>query len=191
MRIGVLALQGDVREHVTLLQQLGVETQLVRNALDLELINGLILPGGESTSQFKLLKIFGLFDPLQRAIRKGLPVLGTCAGLIHLSTNSTGLIGGQETLGVLDVSVNRNAYGSQLNSFEAEIKFRDHSPTVAFIRAPKIEAVGAEVEVLATHDSVPVIVKQGRVFGATCHPEITGDTSLHEEFLAVCREALV
>lgn len=180
-----------MREHFDLLDHLEANPCLVRSARELEAIDGLVLPGGESTAQHKLMMLFGLYLPLQQLIREGLPVLGTCAGLIHLANDATGLADGQRTLDVLDVKVNRNAYGSQINSFEAEITFRDALSQVAFIRAPKIESVGPGVDAIATFGSDIVVVRQGNVFGSTCHPEITGDTRLHAEFLATCQAALV
>ena len=182
----MLALQGDVREHVQTLGSLGVETRLVRRVSDLEGLDGVVLPGGESTAQSKLLDIFGLFRPLQDAIRSGLPVLATCAGLILLAKDVLGLVEGQKTLAALDVEVSRNAYGSQLDSFEATVDFKGQPLNVAFIRAPRI-LDARDVEVLACRDSEPVVVRSGRIFAATCHPEITGDSKLHAAFVAACQ----
>lgn len=186
MLIGILALQGDVREHAQTLEALGAKTRLVRATPDLEGLDGIVLPGGESTAQSKLLQIFGLYEPLRDAIKHGLPTLATCAGLILLAKDVDGLVEGQRTLGVLDVKVSRNAYGSQLDSFETTLDFEGQAMNVAFIRAPKI-VNAREANVLAWHNSEPVVVRVGHIYAATCHPEITGDQKLHAAFLETCR----
>lgn len=186
MLIGVLALQGDFREHQEMLQRLNVSTRLVKSASDLSDLAGLILPGGESTAQSKLLQIFGLLEPLRARLSEGLPVFGTCAGLILLAKHVVGLVPGQQTLDALDIKVERNSYGSQLDSFEAPLAFQGSSMNVAFIRAPRILESGG-CEVLADFQGSPVIVRDGNMLGATCHPEITGDTTLHEYFVSMCK----
>lgn len=185
MLIGVLALQGDVREHQAALENLGVQTRLVKSAAQLVGIDGIVLPGGESTAQSKLLQIFGLMEPLRSAIASGLPALGTCAGLILLATSVEGLVKGQQTLGILEVTVERNAYGGQLESFESEIELSGVPIRAAFIRAPRIIDSG-DTQVLARLGGEPVIVRQGNVFGSTCHPEISGDLGLHRLFIHAC-----
>lgn len=173
-----------------MLAQLGVESRIVKRPIDLEGISGLILPGGESTAQSKLLQIFRLFEPVRDAISKGLPVFGTCAGLILLAQHVVGLVPGQRTFACLDVSVERNSYGSQLDSFEADLSFQGKELRAAFIRAPRIlDSRGCEV--LSEFEGLPVIVRQGNLLGATCHPEITGDTSLHEYFISMCKAHLL
>lgn len=190
MLIGVLALQGDVREHIAALHNLGVQTREVRTPRDLEGISGIVLPGGESTAQYKLLQIFKLFDPLKAAIAAGLPVLATCAGLILLAKDVVGLVDGQQTLELLDVQVERNAYGAQLDSFEALLDFRGEQLSAAFIRAPRILDPRA-TSVLSNYNESPVIIRSGAIFGATCHPEITGELGLHRAFLEVCEHRVV
>lgn len=186
MLVGVLALQGDVREHQSLFAELGVESRTVKQRSDLDGISGLVLPGGESTAQSKLLQIFGLFEPVKEAIDRGLPVFGTCAGIILLAKNVSGLIEGQKTFAALDIAVERNSYGSQLESFETSLAFQGSQLRAAFIRAPRIlESRGCEV--LAEYEGWPVIVRQGSILGATCHPEISGDSALHEYFVSMCR----
>lgn len=177
MRIGVLALQGDVREHSELLESLDVQAVEVRRAEDLQEIDGLIIPGGESTAISKLINLFGLMDPLRQFI-KIKPVLGTCAGLILLSNSVQGRLSDQELIGGLDIEASRNAYGSQTNSFEAEVQYDDTSEHVAFIRAPKI-LDAKDTKVLATFNSEVVAVQKGNILAACYHPEITGSTHLH------------
>lgn len=181
MLVGVLALQGDWREHSELLTSLGVRSIGVRRASELEQVDGLIVPGGESTAMSNLAKSFGMFGPL-RSFAAQKPVLGTCAGLIMLSDNVEGAVAGQEFIGGLDVRVSRNAYGGQTHSFEAKVEFDAGTERVAFIRAPRILAVGSAT-VIASLDGEPVAVRQGNLFGASFHPEITGGVLLHKAFL--------
>lgn len=184
--IGVFALQGDVREHETVLTDLGVVAKRVRTKEDLNGLDGIVIPGGESSVMDKLARIFGLRDPLREAIRAGLPVLGTCAGLIMLSDSLIGSIEGQETLGGLDVVVERNAFGSQVESFETELEVPLVSVTplrVAFIRAPIIRSVG-KAEVIASLPNGDVVgVRHGKIVGVSFHPEVVGETRLHEWWL--------
>lgn len=182
MRIGVLALQGDVREHEALLQNLGAEVVRVRRSNDLAAIDGLIIPGGESTAISKLITIFGLLEPLREFVKQK-PVMGTCAGLILLSNDVEGRLADQELIGGLDIKTSRNAYGSQLDSFEADVDYDSGSEHVAFIRAPKI-LNPKDAKVLAKLGDEVVAVQQGKIFGACYHPEITGSTLLHSLFLS-------
>ena len=186
-RIGVLALQGDVAEHVTMLRSLGADVVEVRLPTDLEGLDGLVLPGGESSVMDKLLRLFTLQEPLRALIRQGLPVLGTCAGLILLADTLEDGIAGQQTLGGLDVSVSRNAFGSQVDSTEVDLSIDgiDGEPmTVALIRAPLVTTVGEGVRVIARMPDGGIVgVEQGALIGVSFHPEITGDTRLHRYFL--------
>jgi pyridoxal 5'-phosphate synthase pdxT subunit len=188
--IGVFALQGNVREHVAMLHDVGVEAIPVRRPAELARVDGLVLPGGESTTMYKLARSFELFEPLQKAIADGLPVFGTCAGMIMLADEITGGIEGQETLGGLDVTVRRNAFGRQVDSFEADLKFAafDRPYHAVFIRAPWVERVGLGVEVLATIDSEhAVAVRRDKQLATSFHPELTGDSRLHGLFTDLVR----
>jgi 5'-phosphate synthase pdxT subunit len=187
MKAGVLALQGAFREHREVLDALGVEAVEVRVPEHLGGIDALFIPGGESTTIGKLLDTSGLRQPLRTALSDGLPAFGTCAGLILLAED----VGDAEDarapapLGVLDCAVARNAYGRQRESFEARLAVNglDGMFPGVFIRAPVIERVGRAVEVLAVHDGQPVLARQGAVWGATFHPELSGDLRLHQRFL--------
>lgn len=183
MTVGVLALQGDVREHLGLLDALGVETLAVKSTSQLESVDALIIPGGESTTIGKLADRFGLLSPLRTIIDEGMPVYGTCAGMILLAGAVTD--GDQPLIGALDVVVRRNAFGRQNDSFEAELAIEGlASPFHAvFIRAPWVEKVGAEVEVLGLVDDHPVMVRQGSMIGTSFHPELTDDTRIHRMLL--------
>ena len=183
--VGVLALQGDFREHLQAFARLGVEATPVRTASELAKVSGLVIPGGESTTIGKLARIFDVFEPIQSAISNGLPTFGTCAGLIMLADEITGGIEGQETFGGLDVTVQRNAFGNQLDSFEADIKVEgiDDPVHAAFIRAPIITEVRAAKVLAALPDGRVVAVSQGNVLGISFHPEVTGEDSVHELFV--------
>jgi 5'-phosphate synthase pdxT subunit len=186
LRVGVFALQGDVREHLQLLTSLGVESIEVRNAEQLASVDGLILPGGESTTISKLIDIFGLRDDLLAYISKGKPVYGTCAGMIMLATEVLDEASGQQSLKAMDISVRRNAFGSQLDSFEASIEFAGAPVDVAFIRAPIVERVGENVQILSLlPDGAVVAVREGNLLATSFHPELTGDSSVHEYFLGM------
>ena len=190
--IGVLALQGDFREHLAVLNQLGIATVKVRKPSDLVGISGLVIPGGESTVIDKLSKIYQIRDPLIELIRKGLPVFGTCAGLIMLADRFTGGPADQQSFGGLDVTVERNAFGSQTDSFETTLAFEGipEEIAVAFIRAPLVTEVGPAVEVLATlADGRIVGVRAGNLLGISFHPEVTGVTAVHEYFVGMCKNA--
>ncbi|GEP47755.1 pyridoxal 5'-phosphate synthase glutaminase subunit PdxT [Microbacterium saccharophilum] len=192
-RVGVLALQGDVREHARVLTDLGAEVVLVRRPEELASVAGLVLPGGESSVIDKLSRAFGLQQPLRDAIAAGLPVYGTCAGLILLAERITDGIAGQQTLGGLDVTVQRNAFGSQVDSFEADLDvpaFGDPAVHAVFIRAPLVTRVGTGVEVLAAlEDDRIVAVQQGNLLGTAFHPEVAGETRFHRRFLDLVRAA--
>ncbi len=185
--IGVLAFQGDVREHLASVEAAGARAIEVRTEAELASIDGLILPGGESTSISKLARIFELFDPIKTAIAAGLPTFGTCAGLILLADRILDGIEGQETFGGLDVTVRRNAFGHQTESFETQLAFKGIEGAdlvAAFIRAPIIEQVGQGAEVLATLDSGAVVaVRQKSLLGISFHPEVTDEDRVHKYFI--------
>jgi pyridoxal 5'-phosphate synthase pdxT subunit len=178
VRVGVLAVQGNFREHAAMLRRLGAEVVAVRKPEELDGLDGLVVPGGESTAIARLIDVYGLEGAIREFER---PVFGTCAGLIMLD---------REHLGLVDLTVRRNAYGRQVASFETDLALAgtDEPLRGVFIRAPRVEAVGPEVEVLAEHDGEPVLVRQGRFLAATFHPELTHDTRVHELFLEAVRE---
>jgi 5'-phosphate synthase pdxT subunit len=182
-RVGVLALQGDVREHIRILDSLGADATDVKKPEQLERVDALVIPGGESTTIGKMAVRFGLSEPLRAALGDGLPVYGTCAGMILLAGAVTE--GDQPLLGALDVVVKRNAFGRQNESFEADLEIEGlEDPFHAvFIRAPWIEKVGSEVEVLSEVDDHPVMVRQGRILATSFHPELTGDGRIHQMLL--------
>ncbi|MFJ5292032.1 MULTISPECIES: pyridoxal 5'-phosphate synthase glutaminase subunit PdxT [unclassified Streptomyces] len=190
--IGVLALQGDVREHLTALAAAGAAARPVRRPEELDELDGLVLPGGESTTMSKLATLFGMLEPLRERIGSGLPVYGTCAGMIMLADKILDPRSGQETFGGIDMIVRRNAFGRQNESFEAavEIPEIDGGPVEGvFIRAPWVESVGARVQVLAEHGGHIVAVRQGRVLATSFHPELTGDHRVHRYFADMVRDA--
>jgi 5'-phosphate synthase pdxT subunit len=191
LRVGVFALQGDVREHLRTLTSIGVDSIEVRNALEISSVDGLILPGGESTTISKLIDIFSLRAALTDFIGSGKPVFGTCAGMIMLAKEVLDAASGQRSLEAMDISVRRNAFGSQLDSFETEISFARNPANVAFIRAPIVERVGPGVEVLSTLPSGAVVaVREGNLLATAFHPELTGDNSVHEYFVAMVSKSL-
>ncbi|MCY7289816.1 MAG: pyridoxal 5'-phosphate synthase glutaminase subunit PdxT [Cryobacterium sp.] len=187
MSVGVLALQGDFREHAEVLRSLGADVELVRRPEELVRISGLVIPGGESSVMDKLSRAFGLADPLGEAVRAGLPVYGTCAGLIMLADTVIDAIAGQQSIGGFDISVRRNAFGSQTLSFETDldVPVLGEPPVHAvFIRAPVVEAVGPRARALATlSDGRCVAVEQDNLLGTSFHPEITGEYRFHGYFL--------
>ena len=189
----MLALQGDFREHLAVLSGLGADALPVRRPEELAAVRGLVIPGGESSVMDKLSRLFGLAEPLREAVAGGLPVYGTCAGLIMLADVVVDGIEGQQTLGGLDVVVRRNAFGSQLDSFETDLDvpaLGEPSVHAVFIRAPIVESVGSTVETLASlADGRIVAVEQGNLLGTAFHPEITGETRFHEYFLSKVRAA--
>ena len=178
MKIGVLAVQGNFREHVSMLRRLGVEAVEVRKPEELDDLDGLIVPGGESTAIARLVRLYGLEEAIHAFER---PLFGTCAGMILLD---------RRHLGLLDLVVSRNAYGRQVASFEADLELAgDDQPLRGiFIRAPRVAEIGSEVDVLAELDGEPVLLRQGRVLVAAFHPELTDDTRVHERFLDLVRE---
>ncbi|MDF2507062.1 MAG: pyridoxal 5-phosphate synthase glutaminase subunit PdxT [Microbacterium sp.] len=190
-RVGVLALQGDVREHAALLAHLGADVMLVRRPEELSSVDGLVIPGGESSVIDKLSRIFGMQEPIRTAIRAGLPVYGTCAGLILLADTVLDGIDGQESFGGMDIDVRRNAFGRQTESFETELDvpaLGEPPVHATFIRAPVVERVGTGVDVLAAlTDGTVVAVEQGSLLGTSFHPEVDGETRFHERFLEKAR----
>lgn len=190
-RVGVLALQGDFREHLAALRFLGAEAVSVRRPEELASVDGLIIPGGESSVMDKLSRLFGMAEPLKAAISAGLPIYGTCAGLIMLADEVLDSIEGQQSLGGLNVSVRRNAFGSQVDSFETDLTVAvvGGAPMHAvFIRAPIVERVGDAVHVLAQLDDGRIVaVEQGNLLGTSFHPEVTNDLRFHEYFVAKVR----
>jgi pyridoxal 5'-phosphate synthase pdxT subunit len=178
VKIGVLAVQGNFREHIAMLRRLGVDAVEVRKPEQLRGLDGLVIPGGESTTFMRLMRLYGLDEALRRF---DAPVFGTCAGMIVLD---------RAHLGLVDVLVDRNAYGRQVASFEADLELDgDREPLRGvFIRAPRVRDVGADVEVLATHDGEPVLLRDGRFLVASFHPELTDDSRVHEKFLELVRE---
>jgi 5'-phosphate synthase pdxT subunit len=188
--IGVFALQGDVREHLRVVAELGAEAIGVRRPSELERCDALILPGGESTTMFKLARAFDLFEPLQDRIRGGMPAFGTCAGMIMLADRLEGGTADQETLGGLDITVRRNAFGRQVDSFEEDLHLVGLADPVraVFIRAPWVESIGDGVEVLARVEGGPadgriVAVQQGSLMATSFHPEVGGGDRIHRLFL--------
>ncbi|GAA2004000.1 MULTISPECIES: pyridoxal 5'-phosphate synthase glutaminase subunit PdxT [Nocardioides] len=194
-RIGVLALQGDVVDHVRALRALGAEATGVRRAAELAAVDALVVPGGESTTMIRLARVFDLLGPLRERIAEGLPVLGTCAGMIMLADRVEDAAPGQETLGGLHVTVRRNAFGRQVDSFEGplDVAGLDSPVHAVFIRAPWVEAVDDDVEVLARVAHGPAVgrivaVRQGPLMATSFHPEVGEDTRIHGLFLDLVRE---
>jgi 5'-phosphate synthase pdxT subunit len=178
MKIGVLAVQGNFREHVAMLRELGADVREIRLPEQLDGLDGLVIPGGESTAITRLMRLYGLEDAIRSFAE---PVLGTCAGMILLD---------RAHLGLVDVDVERNGYGRQVASFEADLALAGEAEPLrgVFIRAPRVTEAGPDVEVLASHDGSPVLLRQGRFLIASFHPELTGDTRVHERFLDLVRE---
>ncbi len=193
MTVGVLALQGDFREHAAVLRALGAEVEFVRRPEELGRVSGLVIPGGESSVIDKLSRAFGLAEPLKKAVQAGLPVYGTCAGLIMLADTVLDGIAGQQTIGGLDIAVRRNAFGSQTASFETDLDIPvlgDNPVHAVFIRAPIVETVGLRATALATlADGRCVAVEQGNLLGTSFHPEMTGEYRFHEYFLRMVSSA--
>ncbi|MCQ4082753.1 pyridoxal 5'-phosphate synthase glutaminase subunit PdxT [Streptomyces sp. RB6PN25] len=191
--VGVLALQGDVREHLAALAEAGVLARPVRRPEELEEIDGLVIPGGESTTMSKLAVAFGVLDPMRARIGAGLPAYGSCAGMIMLADKILDGRDDQETIGGIDMTVRRNAFGRQNESFEAAVEITgvDGGPVEGvFIRAPWVESVGADVEVLSRlADETIVAVRQGNLLATSFHPELTGDHRVHRLFAEIVRDA--
>ena len=189
VRVGVLALQGDTREHLAALTEAGAEALTVRRRAELDSVDALVIPGGESTAMTKLLRVFELWEPLRARLAGGMPAYGSCAGMILLATEIADAgVPGREALplGGIDMTVRRNAFGRQVDSFEEDIPFEGIDGTVhaVFIRAPWVERVGADVEVLARSAGHPVAVRQGRTIATAFHPEMTGDRRVHHLFVS-------
>jgi 5'-phosphate synthase pdxT subunit len=191
--VGVLALQGAFGAHQRVLHQLGADTRQVRTPADLAAVDALVIPGGESTTMSRLLHTAGLFEPIAERLQQHMPVFGTCAGMILLATDVIDGRPDQRSFGTIDLSVRRNGYGRQVDSFERDITLDalgDSSPFHAvFIRAPKVERVGGDVEVLAALDGTPVLARSGPVLVASFHPELTDDSRLHAMFLDMVHTA--
>jgi 5'-phosphate synthase pdxT subunit len=179
-RVGVLALQGNFREHAAMLRRLGAEAVEIRKPQELAGLDGLVVPGGESTTFMRLMRLYGLDEAIREFER---PILGTCAGMIVLD---------RDHLGLVDLAVDRNAYGRQVASFEADLELADDEEPLrgVFIRAPRVRSTGDDVEVLAERDGEPVLLRDGRIVVASFHPELTEDTRVHELFLNAVREAM-
>lgn len=207
LRIGVLAVQGDVREHLNTLSSLGVQVVGVRRPRELDDVDALVIPGGESTTMDKLVRAFDLQHPLRKRIADGMPVYGSCAGMIMLADRIADSRPDQETLGGLNITVRRNAFGRQVDSFEEDLHIpaiagmttvpQGHPPTfkAVFIRAPWVEEMGADVEILATVETGPaagrvVAIRAGNLLATSFHPEVTGDHRIHEYFTQMVRAAL-
>ena len=196
-RIGVLALQGDVREHESALSAVGAEVMRVRSSIDLASVDALVIPGGESTTMSKLALSNGLMEPLREARRAGMPMYGSCAGMIMLADRVTDARPDQETIGGLDITVRRNAFGRQVDSFETDMEIvgvGDEPFHAVFIRAPWVESAGPEVEVLATIETggdagTIVAVRQGPLLATSFHPELTGDHRIHRMFVEIVRRS--
>lgn len=182
MKAGVLALQGDFREHVRVLAELGAAPVEVRTTEELSRVDCLVIPGGESTTIAKLARAGELVEPIRDRAARGMPMLGTCAGMIVMAAR---VEGGESVLGVIDITVRRNAYGRQVDSFEADVDVDgiDHPVRAVFIRAPMAEELGPDVKVLAEHEGHPVVLEQGNLVVASFHPELVGETRLHEYVL--------
>jgi 5'-phosphate synthase pdxT subunit len=188
--VGVLALQGDVREHVRSLTEAGAEARAVRRPSELAAVQALVIPGGESTTMWKLAETFEILDPLKARIKEGMPAYGSCAGMIMLADRIEGGIAGQQTIGGIDMVVRRNAFGRQVDSFESDIDFAGRGTLRAvFIRAPWVDSLGAGVEVLGRTrpgDRI-VAVRQGPLLATSFHPELTGDGRVHAYFVEMVR----
>ncbi len=196
--IGVLALQGDVREHLRILGELGASTAAVRTPAELNAVDALVIPGGESTTMWRLARAFDLLEPLRERIGRGLPAYGSCAGMIMLADRLVDGAAGQETIGGMDVTVRRNAFGRQVDSFEADVDFPAVGATppvhAVFIRAPWVEDVGGDVQILARVSTGPaagriVAIRHGALLATSFHPELTADARVHALFLDVVKEA--
>jgi pyridoxal 5'-phosphate synthase pdxT subunit len=188
--IGVLALQGDVREHLRAVEETGVKATSVRRVVEIEAVDGLVIPGGESTTLWKLAVAFEVLEPIRKLIAEGMPVFGSCAGMIMLANEITDGAQGQQTFGGIDMTVRRNAFGRQVDSFERTIDV-DNAPFHAvFIRAPWVDRIGPEVQPLATDGSRIVAVRQGPLLATAFHPELTPDRRIHRLFTGIVEGTL-
>lgn len=183
--VGILGLQGDFEKHCKVVERIGAKARIVVAPEGLDGLDSLIVPGGESTTMGKLMVNFRLLEPLSERIRSGMPVFGTCAGMILLATEIDG--SDQHRIGLLDIGVSRNAYGRQIESFEADVPvtFIEEPVRGVFIRAPKITRIGSAVEVLGNFEETPVLIRQGNILACSFHPELTDETRIHEYFLAM------
>ncbi|MGI5289290.1 pyridoxal 5'-phosphate synthase glutaminase subunit PdxT [Nonomuraea polychroma] len=188
--IGVLALQGDVREHVRMLQEAGASAHAVRRPAELDAVDALVIPGGESTTMWKLAETFDMLQPLRMRVKEGMPAYGSCAGMIMLADRIEDGIAGQQTIGGIDMVVRRNAFGRQVDSFESDLDFAGERVHAVFIRAPWVESIGADVEVLGRCEPGDriVAVRQGPLLATSFHPELTGDARVHRYFVDMVRE---
>jgi 5'-phosphate synthase pdxT subunit len=187
LKIGVLGIQGAIQEHLLALNSAGAEAFWVKDSKELSSVKALVMPGGESTTMIRLLKRFEMWELLKERLKSGMPAFATCAGMILLS-KAIENVSNQDSLSALDISVKRNGYGRQINSFEADIQIDEIGAEpfrAVFIRAPKIESTGREVAVLASYDGSPVLVRQNRVIAASFHPELTDDLRIHKYFLEI------
>lgn len=189
MKVGVLGLQGDFREHARALDGAGATPVVVKTPEALADVDGLVMPGGESTTIGKLLDRFELLEPLRERARAGMPLYGTCAGLILMARSIEGPQDAPHRLGVMDIAARRNAYGRQVDSFETDLDVEGlgRPYRAVFIRAPVVERTGEDVEVLASVDDKPVLIRQGNMLASTFHPEMTGDNRVHEMFVGMVR----
>jgi 5'-phosphate synthase pdxT subunit len=192
-RIGVLSLQGDVPEHLAALEQAGAEAVSVRRLDELDRVDGLVIPGGESTTLWRLATAFDLLDPIAKRIKDGLPAFGSCAGMIMLADRLVDGVAGQQTFGGIDITVRRNAFGRQVDSFETEVTLGTDSSYpmhAVFIRAPWVEDIGSGVSVLGTEDRTGriVAVRQGQLLATAFHPELTPDRRIHKLFVEIVKE---
>lgn len=194
MKVGVLALQGDVREHINSLIDCGVEAVAVRRVGEIQAVDALVLPGGESTTISQLSEVFGVYQLIKDRIASGMPVYGSCAGMILLAEEILDAKLGQKSFGGLEITVRRNAFGRQVDSFESDIEFADGSTDLmraVFIRAPWVEKVSDSVQILASVDSHPVAVRSRTALATSFHPELSGDDRIHRYFIEqVARPAL-
>jgi 5'-phosphate synthase pdxT subunit len=185
--IGVLALQGDVREHVRALEEAGADARPVRRLSEVESVDGLVIPGGESTTLWKLATAFDLLDPVRKLITDGMPAFGSCAGLIMLADRLRDGVEGQQTFGGIDMTARRNAFGRQVDSSEREVVIDGAPFHAVFIRAPWVESAGTEVTVLGEDNGRIIAVRQGQLLATAFHPELTPDRRIHELFVAMVK----
>ena len=185
--IGVLALQGDVREHVNALEEAGARAVPVRRLAEIEAADGLVIPGGESTTLWRLTMAFDLLDPLRKLIASGLPAFGSCAGMIMLAERLEDGVDGQQTFGGIDMTVRRNAFGRQVDSFEREVGIQGEPFHAVFIRAPWVERAGPQVDVIGEDEGRIIAVRQGVLLATAFHPELTPDRRIHELFVSMVK----
>jgi 5'-phosphate synthase pdxT subunit len=188
--VGVLALQGDVREHLHAVEEAGLRAVPVRRPAEIEAVDGLVIPGGESTTLWKLATAFEVFDPIRKLLKEGMPAFGSCAGMIMLANEITDGADGQETFGGIDMTVRRNAFGRQVDSFERTIEVQGEPFHAVFIRAPWVERTGAGVDVLAADEGRIVAVRQGPLLATSFHPELTRDRRIHRLFADIVEGTL-